>query len=240
MVIINGEYFNLSNTNDIIRLNKYYEKDLLTILINKGFNFYLSRNEKCCYNLFNFNKKNNIRNFLELKTRLFPITKLNVEYINVENVKKYKLIQSITYSSDICYFFYIYNYLINDMLNEYYYFKINLDIIDNYFITNINNKRVYEIPIKELKPIDILFKITSNNNNFQKIIDKSINKDELILNKDNEIKELVISNIELDMIVKKKNSENIELKELLLYQVNKYEALMKKKDISNQIEPKII
>lgn len=159
MIILNGEELDMTIEDNRRILGKHYENVLYNLLISKGYDYRLAKNEFCCYDMFNYDKRNGIKNFLELKTRTKPISELNVEYVDVEKVKKYKLIQDITFSSDICNFYYIFNHLstLNENNNEYYYFKIDFSTIDKYFVNNICNKKTYEIPIRDVRPLKELF-----------------------------------------------------------------------------------
>jgi hypothetical protein len=157
MVFLNGQSLNMTSQNDRRTLGHFYEQQLYNLLVSNGYDFHLAKNKFCCYDFYHYDEKNSIKIFLELKTRTKPLNEFVVEYADVEKIRKYRQINDITFPSDECIFYYIYNHIIDEEHTEYYYYKIDFNTIDDFFVSDVCGKKTYEIPIRCVKPLKELF-----------------------------------------------------------------------------------
>ena len=147
-ILIENIEYNTSKEEDRRFIGLYFENKFYDFLIKNNLKYHYISNENPFLPFDFIKKKNGNLKILELKTRLKNITTHSSALIDYEKIQKYKKIQQKHPNSN---FFFVFNYV--DVDNEFYYYKIDFNFLENLDIKMIFNKKTYILPIEYLKKL---------------------------------------------------------------------------------------
>lgn len=155
-IIIDNILYNTKIENDRRFIGLYFEKKLLTHLINNNIKIeHISNDNKYSPYDFIIRCKETIY-IVELKSRLGSIKHHNCELMSYSKICKYK---KICNKNDKIRCIFIFNHIDidNNNINDYYYYEINFDDIDD--ICFKLNDNTYELGIRHLKSLSEFIEI---------------------------------------------------------------------------------
>lgn len=152
ILILDNAIYDTKQENHRRIIGNYFEKQLLTHLINNGINVkYIAENNR--FSLYDFIiEKDGIKYLVELKSRLMSLEHHNIELICSNKITALKQIINKQPKTKALF---IFCHITSQDLYEFYYYVIDFDKInEDCFLNTHFQKYTYELPIRYVKPLN--------------------------------------------------------------------------------------
>ena len=152
ILILDNVIYDTKQENHRRIIGDYFEKQLLTHLINNGINVkYISENNR--FSLYDFViEKDGIKYLIELKSRLLGIEHHNIELICSNKITALKQIINKQPKTKALF---IFCHITSQDLYEFYYYEIDFDKINQDCFLNTHFKKfTYELSVRYVKPLN--------------------------------------------------------------------------------------